>query len=184
MFSRILLKLIDQAIVPAVLLLTARVLSVICISRQLSIPYEITGSGFTFGSLQDYVKVNSYSALVIIAVLAIGLGYVLLKASIFHDTHIKPGTAAKMFSLNLQPLIQSSLDIYSQGAIWLSYSYLVTAAVGLMSLFDMIVPWVFYVALASSIVSTVVLILDVENELAESKADSSFNESELEEDGE
>ena len=165
MFSRILVKLVDQSITPAILLLSTRLISVVMISRYFDITFRIGPGGFVFNSQEDYILVNSYSTFVMIVVLTVGLLYILLKSYLFHESHITPGMTAKLFSLKLSSFIQSSFDLYSQGSIWLSYSYLITFATGFMFLFKLMYPWVFYSALFLTLISTVLLVIDVENEI-------------------
>ena len=125
MFSRILIKLVDEAIFPAILLLATRLTSMLMISKFLHANYDINSNGIIFVNLSDYLKVNSYSTLFMILALALGLLFIIIKSFIFHDSHISPGFSAKIYSLKMPALIQSSFDIYSQGTIWLSYIYLV-----------------------------------------------------------
>ncbi len=165
MFSKILIKLVDQAIVPAILLLLARVLSVIVVSHVFLVPFEIKNSGFVFQSAQDYVIVNSYSLLTLLGFLTVGILYILLKSFIFHDTHVTPALTTKLFSLRLSSLIQNSFDVYSQGLVWVSYLYLLLLVSGLMSLFGLIFTWVFYTALIFTIITTILFAFDVEREV-------------------
>jgi hypothetical protein len=165
MFSKILIKLIDESIVPAILLLATRLISVVLVARANSIPFEIGAGGLMFKSAEDYVLVNSYSTFYMIVALTVGLLYILVKSWFFHDSHIKPQTAATLFNMRGHSLIQNSFNLYSQGSIWLSYSYLLMFVAGLMAIFKFIYGWVFYVALALCAVSTALLILDVEQEI-------------------
>lgn len=164
MFSRILIKLVDEAIIPAVVLLAVKVLSIFFFSKKFSVPIQIDVTGFVYPSSQDFILINSYSTLAMICVITVGLLYVILKSNIFHETHIHPSLTAKLFSLKLSSFIQTSFDIYSQGTIWLSYSYLLLLSSGVMAFFDLIYSWIFYVACVLSLISTYVLVLDVERE--------------------
>lgn len=165
MISRTLVRLIDQAIAPAILLLCTRITSVILISYFSEIKFVLSTRGFYFNSPNEYLYINSYSTLAMIIVLAVGLLYILLKAFIFHDTHVSPGLTSKLFHYRLSTLIQNSFELYSQGVIWLIYLYLISAVSFILSLFDLIYFWVFLVSLILSIISTVVLLFDIENEI-------------------
>jgi len=165
MISKILTKLIDKAIIPAVLLLTARVVSVILISRYLGFDFTVGFSGIIFTNTIEYVFVNSYSTIVMITVLVFGLAYVLVKSYAFHETHIKPATTAKLFDLKLPSLIQPSFDLYSQAAVWISYAYLLLIISGIMLYNKLIYPWVFYTALLLTIVTTIFFVFDIEQEV-------------------
>jgi len=170
MFSRILTKLVDEAIVPAIILLVVRVLSVVVLGRYFNLPVTIGPAGFVYDSAEGFLIVNSYSTLAMICVIAIGLMYVLIKSYLFHDTHVHPRTTAKLFRLKLSSFIQASFDVYSQGVIWLSYSYLLLLASGVMLYFGIVYSWVFYVSLILTIISTYLLIIDVEKEFNPKKA--------------
>ncbi len=165
MFSKILVKLIDQSVLPAILLLSVRLISVTLLANHFGIMFEVGFSGFVFDSQTDYILINSYSLLFMVMALMLGLAYVLLKSLLMHDTHISPSMTAKLFTLKVSSLIQNSFNIYSQGVIWVSYLYLLTLVSGLMLMFHLLYAWVFYVSLAGSIISTVIFILDFEREL-------------------
>ncbi|MCA9308403.1 MAG: hypothetical protein R3B92_02165 [Patescibacteria group bacterium] len=165
MFSKILIKLVDQAIVPAIVLLASRVLSLVFISSYYRVPYTFDARGVSFASGTDFVLVNSYSVLFMIVVIAVGILFMLLKAYFLHDTHIAPHVTAKMYSLRLSAFIQSSFDLYSQGAIWLSYLYLMVFVSGILAFFGFIYAWIFIVAIVLGVISSVFLVIDVEREL-------------------
>lgn len=169
MFSRLLVKLVDRSITPALVLFCARIISVVVIARYFEIPFTIGASGFIFPNDGSYIQINSYSVFSMIIILVVGLLYISLKSVLFHETHIKPDTSAKLFSLRMSALIQSSFDLYTQGAIWLSYCYLLMFTSGLMAYFGLMYAWVFYVTIALCILASVVFILDVENEIKISK---------------
>ena len=165
MFSKILIKLIDEAVTPALILVAARILSVFFVSNYFDIEFTIGPTGFIFRNTEQYRFINTYSMFILLLVLAVGLGYIILKAYLFHETHIKPGKTAKLYSLKLSSFIQSSFDLYSQGAIWLSYTYLLLFSLFVMALFQLVYLWVLVVAFAVVIAGTVLLVLDVEREM-------------------
>lgn len=171
MFSKILVKLIDQAIIPALVLLTTRIVSVTLLSNYLGIPFQFSGRGFIFDDQTQYLKVNSYSLLVMVIVLSLGLLFFLLKAYIFHESHITPKMTATLFSIRLPSLIQSSYEVYTKGAIWISYSFLMLMVTGALSLYGYCYAWVFYTSLGVSILSLLLFIFDVENEMKLGKQD-------------
>lgn len=165
MFSRILIKLVDEAIFPAILLLATRIISMFMVSKYLGINFEMKGNGILFINMGDYVKVNSYSTLFMLIALILGLILIILKSFVFHDSHISPGFSAKLYALKISSLIQTSLDIYSQGTIWLSYLYLLLAVSSVMTLFGMLYSWVLFTALVATVLATALFIMDVEHEI-------------------
>jgi len=173
MFSRILIKLIDQAIVPAVLLIAVRVVSVLAIANYLQLKITLSGNGFSITDQinsssvtpETYVVINSYSTLSIVVTMAVILFFIITKSLVLHDSHIKPGLAAKMFSLKLSHFIQNSFQIYSQALVWMAYLYMLGAVSVVMALNGTLYAWVFFVTLSLAIISTAVFIIDVEYEI-------------------
>ena len=55
MVSKVLTKLIDKAIVPAVLLLATRIVSIVAVSKYLKLSFDISMSGFIFENSADYI---------------------------------------------------------------------------------------------------------------------------------
>lgn len=170
MFSKVLVKLVDQAIVPALIVFASRIASLLFFSSYFDINFSVNQNGIVFSNPQDYLLVNSYSIMVMVATLTVALLYNLLKAYYFHDTHITPGLTSKLFSMKLSSLIQSSMEVYSEGVIWLSYSFLLTVIAGLMTIFGLCYIWVFFTSLCFTAISGVLFLLDVEKELFASRS--------------
>lgn len=169
MFSKILLKLIDQAIVPAILVVASRIVSLVLISNYLNIEFFITKNGIIFENTQDYITVNTYSMFIITVLISFGMGIVLLKSALFHHEHIKPHMSAKLFSLKMHSLIKNSFEIYTQATIWISYLWLLTITNGIMYYYEMVELWSFYTNIVFTIVLTVFLVIDLEKKIKVSK---------------
>ncbi len=163
--SKILVRLIDKAVIPAVLLIASRVISIIIASKYFGVAFKITNHGFIVQNSYDYVKVNSYSILFMIFMLVIGLSYVVIKSVFFHDSHIKPTITAKLFSIKAESLIQNSYEIYTQGAVWLTYSYMLLMVSGIMLLTNLVYDWVFYIITGVTLLATLLFVFDVEEEM-------------------
>lgn len=178
MISKTLLKLIDEAIVPAVLLLCVRFLSIGLLAYFRNIPFTIAKNGFVFQDKQDLFYLNTYSTLAMICVLTIGILYILLKSFLFHDSHISPGLTAKLFHFRLAVFIQNSYELYSQAAIWLAYSYLLTIVSIFLAASNLIAWWVAISGVLLCTISTVFLIIDVEEEMEIKKQKDNYIEEE------
>ncbi len=165
MFSKILVKLIDEAIVPALFLITVRIVSLVFVSRLFEISITFGPNGFMYDSQADYMLANSYSLLYMVLALCLGLLRVVVKSVVFHDTHISPPMAAKLYSLKAQHLIQDSFHLYTQGLVWLAYLYFLTIGAGLMSLFGLLAAWIAWVSLGLAVLFTYIFILDAEREI-------------------
>ncbi len=137
------------------------------VSYFIGAKFIFSAKGFIFYNPDNYIKVNSYSTMAMIAVLGLGLLYILAKALYFHDTHISPKLTTKLFHYKMATLIQSSFELYSQGVIWLIYIYLVTIVAVILGIFGVIYSWVTIVGGSFCAIATLLLILDIENELDE-----------------
>ncbi len=165
MFSKLLVKLIDEAIVPALFLVAVRIISLVFISRGFDIPISLGSGGFMYSSSEDYLLVNTYSVLYMTLAICLGLLRVLVKSVVFHDTHITPPLAAKLHSLRLEHLIQNTFQLYVQSIVWLAYLYFLTIGAGLMGLFGLVHAWVAWVALGLAVLFSYIFILDAEREI-------------------
>lgn len=171
MFSKTLINLIDNAIFPAVLLFVAKMLSVIFIAQYLGIDYTVNGIRLAFNDEQSYLMVNSYSSLFMLIAVVGGLVWVLIKAHVFHDTHITPSLASKLNDINMNDIIHDTKTIFSQSFIWLSYAWLVTVVLGVQTVYGLSYNWVFWVALIISVISTAALAIDLEREIVKDAVD-------------
>jgi hypothetical protein len=174
MFSRILVKLVDEAIVPAIALFAAKIGSALFLARYYHIDFSITGSGFVYTDKAEFIFINSYSTVVVVAVIGLGLLYNLTKSHLFHETHVSPGTAARLYSFRLSRFIQTSFDLYSQGVVWLSYSILTFLATLAMFYFQFVYSWVLWVSAGVTLVALYLFIIDVEREVLVGNTDSDF----------
>lgn len=165
MLSKTLTKLVDEAILPAVILVAAKVLGVILVNSVLNLRWSLKGLSLVYYSNADYLAASSYSTLIMFGAILLFTLWVLLKSHLWHDSHVSPSTSAKLVDHNLISLIQSSFELYTQATVWLSYSLLTTLILGVMAASGLIFAWVFYVALVTSVLTSVLLILDVEREV-------------------
>jgi len=165
MLSKTLIKLIDQAIIPAVSLVAGKILGALLFNKILNIPWEFTGFGATYPTVEAYVKSNSYSSLVMVIIVFGALLWALVRAHMFHNTHVSPKTHKKLIDLKLGFLIESTFEIYSKVAVWLSYSYLLTIILGIQAFFSLAYVWVAILSFLISINMTWFFVADAEKEM-------------------
>ena len=169
MVSKTLVKLIDQAILPAVVLAGAKVIGILFVNYKFNLEWQLGPSGLLYSSKEDFVLVNSYSSIFMFSVVFIGLLWVIIRASFLHSTHITPGLSSKLAERKLNFLVVNSFGVFSKAAVWLSYTWLTTAIVFVQRGYGLIFPWVFYITLAVSVVATIFLILDIEKDVVENE---------------
>jgi len=169
MASRVLLRLIDEAIIPAIIIFMSKLFAVVFLIQWLGARWEFNTLSFfpgvTFQDSATLIFVNSYSSLFMFIVVFLGLGWVLTKAHHFHDTHISPGFVLQLLSWNLTNVISSTHELFHQGVVWFSYLWLTTLLIGFHVVVGSTFLWVFVVALIGSLFPTWILISDVEREV-------------------
>jgi hypothetical protein len=133
MISKTLVKLIDEAIVPALVLVVAKILGVLLVARFKDLVFEVSFKNrflplptLVFSSYQDYVTVNSHSNLVMLGVVSLGLVWILLKANLLHASHISPKMAARLAQLRLSRLVSTTFEAYHQALVWYGFAWFTT----------------------------------------------------------
>lgn len=169
MFSKTLLNLIDTAIFPAVLIVAAKIISIVFLAKYFQVSYIVDGVKLVFSTYADFISINSYSSLFMYVAIIGGLMWIVIKAHVFHSTHITPTLSAKLVSANLEELIHSNQTIYTQAFIWLSYAWLATLLFAIQAYYQLSYGWVFVASLAVTVVATTLLVVDVERELHEER---------------
>jgi len=176
MISKSLIKLIDEAIVPAVFLILAKgtglFLTVFFLKLHFDLEFRsIFGllPSFRFATLQGYITAENYSNLAMFAVVAAGAIIVILKAHFLHESHIHPKLHARLIALNLERFVQSSYHLYHQATIWLIFLWLTCGFLTLSSIAKITYPQITIAAFLVAANLSWVFALDLEKEIEISK---------------
>jgi len=178
MVAKSLVKLIDEAIVPAVLLILVKGIglfaTVFFFNLSFTLEYRsIFGllPSFRFATLQAYITAENYSNLAMFAAVAAGTIIVILKAHFLHESHIHPKLHARLIALNLERLVQSSYHLYHQAAIWLIFLWLSVGFLTLSSITKITYPQITLAAFLIAANLSWVFALDLEKEIELSKGE-------------
>lgn len=133
MVVKSIVKLIDEAIIPAMVLIIVKLLGVFFFNLILKTDYEVVQKSFlnllpsvTYTSSTDYIRIENYSNLLMFVSAASGTMIVVLKAHFLHESHISPKLHQKLETMNLANLVSKSFHIYHQAVIWLIFLWLTT----------------------------------------------------------
>jgi len=133
MIAKSIIKLIDEALIPAVTIIVAKMAGMFAASSLLNLEFSIKNADLllalprvSFASVGDYVVAENISNLAMFVVVALGTLFVLIRAHFFHESHIHPNLHAKLVALNLDRLIAPSYHLYHQAVIWLIFLWLTT----------------------------------------------------------
>lgn len=165
MAAKTLTRLIDKAILPAVVLLTAKVVGAVVVSRYFGLAWDFTPQGLTYFSSASYLRANSYSSLLMFLAVMAGLVWVLVKAHWLHETHISPMLASRLSTWGWKSYLKTTVEIYSEATVWFSYAWLTALVLLVQSYFQLCYSWVAGVTLALTLAFTVFFVWDVEREL-------------------
>lgn len=167
--NRILVKLIDEAILPAFLIFSVKIISLLGLIKLFNLNFSLNTQTLlpflSFESQKDLVFVNSYSNFLMFLAVVIGLLVVLARAHFTHDTHIHPELTLKLFTLNLEGLMVSSFEIYHQAVVWLLFLWFSILIFVLQALAGISPAILAVFALSLGIILTGLLIMDVESEV-------------------
>jgi len=172
MVAKSIIKLIDEAIIPALVLIVAKMLGLYFTSAVLNLNFEVKVGSFLsflpsihFANLQDYVTAENYSNLAMFLVVSLGTIFVLVRAHFFHSSHIHPNLHAKLERFNLQALVTPSYHLYHQAAIWLLFLWVTVGFLALSTIRSITYPQITIVAFIIAANFSWVLAIDIEREL-------------------
>lgn len=169
MVSRILLRLIEETIVPVFTMVTVKVVSLWFVSWIGGYHFEVSflqgAPLLIFENANAAQVVHSYSNLLTICMLVLGLLLIIAQAYLLHDTHIKPATTLWLMRKNLTHLIATSVHVYHKALVWLSYVWLFSLFLIYQSAMGLSYGWVAAVGCFSAVILTWVFIADFEREV-------------------
>lgn len=165
-------KLIDEAIIPAMFMIVAKMLGLYLSSLIFNLPFEIKTNNFlgilpsvSFANMADYIQAENYSNLAMFAVVAIGTLLLIVRAHFFHASHIHPKLHAKLVRLNLESLIAPSYHLYHQAVIWLLFLWLTIGFLVLSTLTGVTYPQISIVAFVIAANFSWIFAIDIEREV-------------------
>lgn len=172
MIAKNITKLIDEAIIPAMFLILAKMLGLFAVTYFLNLPFEIKAGSFltvlpsiNYSSPADYTRAENYSNLVMFAIAALGTALVLIRAHFFHTTHIHPRLHARLVALNLESLVSSTYHLYHQAAIWITFLWLTTGFLMTSTILGVTYVQISVIAFIIAANFSWVLAIDIEKEI-------------------
>ena len=172
MINKSLIKLIDEALLPATVLIIAKMASLFAASYFLNLDFTVKMATFLkilptvhFTNPQDYILAENYSNMAMFLISALGCAFVLVRAHFFHQSHIHPSLQTKLISLNLESLIAPSYHLYHQATIWLIFLWLTTGFLILSTILGITYAPISLVAFIITANFSWVLTIDIQKEV-------------------
>lgn len=169
--SKSLLKLLDNSIFPACIMVLGKLLGALLTIWIFNIPFTIRDYFNNFYSLRFVVNeenltaVSSYSDLIMYIIVAIFFSFTIVRAVYLHSSHVKPTLITRLANSNLLKLIQSSYEIYHSATVWLIFMWLSNVLVLVNVFAGNTFLWIGIVITLTSIVLTAILLSDVYKEI-------------------
>lgn len=170
--SKFLVKLVDEAIFPAALLIAAKAIGVMVVNLSFGFDWtidtvfkSILTPMLIYSSQEEALAVASYSNLIMYIAVFIGMSTVIVKAFYLHDTHIRPQTVLKLAKMDLLNMVQSSLQLFHQSLIWFAFQLLTTLFIVANYLQGITYGWIAVATIVTTLVTFWMLIKDIDLEL-------------------
>jgi len=172
MVSKSLSTLIDEAILPALLLILAKFGGVVIVTLIIGSSWQLKFSSalpflpsVSYPNYQSYLVSNSYSNLLMYLVLVLGCSFVLVKAHFFHSSHISPTLHARLANLRLSSLVSDTFSLYHQGTIWLLFLWLATVLILIQAFLELSYAWIAIVSFLITLNFSWFFLVDIEQEI-------------------
>lgn len=172
MIAKSIIKLIDEAIIPALVLILAKMAGLYISIYFLHLAFEVKANSFlivlpaiNFVSFPDYVKAENYSNLAMFLAVSVGTILVLVRAHFFHESHIHPKLQARLASLNMESLIAESYHLYHQAVIWIIFLWLTVGFLIISTILGLTYPQISIIAFLVAANFSWVFAIDVEREI-------------------
>lgn len=163
--SAFILKLLDESVVPVVLIFSSKIISLIVTARYLGVSYSIQDNKLYFDRFSDLVLANNVSNLFVLFLLVLGTVLVLVRLYHFHASHIHPVFLTKLLESDLEFAVSTSFNLFHQVAVWLSLGLALLVSFLVQTLFSWTSPWIFILGLFSLLLLAVLAVLDLEREV-------------------
>lgn len=168
--SKTLIKLIDEAILPSLLLVLAKISGLYLSAVMLDLQFEILKSdgtslspiSITFQSESDLMIANSLSNTAMCLIATSGFIYVLYKISGFQDRRITPTKLIQLADRGLLSLIESSYNVYLKAFVWIVFLW-ISVILATVSVFAQEAHvWSAVLALIIGVTCTLILVKNIE----------------------
>ncbi len=167
--SKILLQLIKEAFLPALIIIAAKLSGVVLSLYYFQIEWQPQTKylipQLTLYSTQDFIRVSSWSNFGVILSLWLGLGWILVKAHLLHETHITPKLTLSLINLRLKSLISNTFDLSHQALVWLAYLWLLLLFFAVEVYFGIFYWQLYLISLGGGIILSWFFIVDLEREI-------------------
>ena len=170
--SRSLLKLVDEAIIPALFVFGAKLIGLVVANFWYDLSWDVAGADssifplISYRSQEAFLQANTLSNAFVLAVIFVGFLWVLIRAHAFHGSHISPKLSVALVQKQLTGLVVHSWELYHQAVIWLAYLWLALILFTIQAIYGVSEWWLSIAGTLVALFFSWLLIMDVEKEIA------------------
>jgi hypothetical protein len=166
--SRSLLQLLDEAIIPALVVFSAKLIGLVLANYYYHLSWDVSGRAIPFISYRSpeaFATANGFSNAIVLGIILIGFMSVLIRAHAFHASHISPKLSVTLVSMEMTGLVASTWELYHQAIVWLCYLWLCLLLVGLQASMGTSPVWLVVLGGVIGALFTWFFVADVEREV-------------------
>ena len=168
--SKTLIRLIDEAIIPSLLLALAKIGGLYLSAVIFQLQFDIVKSekttlapfAITFQTTKDLMLANSLSNTAMLLIAAFGSLYVLYKISGFQDRRITPQKLIQLADRGLLSLIEPSYNVYLKAFVWIIFLWISVILATVCVFAQEASLWSAVLALIIGVICTLLLVKNVE----------------------
>lgn len=173
--SNSLIKLIDNSLLPAILIVVGKLLGIYIFSGLFNTQIGLQQNLNSLVSFRpvviagDLLQISTYSDVLMFTLVCVGFSIVIINTVYLHESHVSVSTITKLIELNLLSLVKTSYELYHRGVTWFIFIWLTN----LIILFNVgagkTSAWVLLVSFMFSMILSLILFKDVLKEIELSK---------------
>lgn len=170
--SRSLLTLVDEAIIPALIIFGAKLIGLVAANFWYDLSWDVGGGQSSlfplliYRSEEAFLRANTLSNIFVLGVILLGFLWVLIRAHAFHGSHISPKLSVSLVQKQLTGLVVHSWELYHQAVIWLAYMWLSLILFTIQAIYGVSEWWLSVAGLIVALLFSWLLIVDVEKEIS------------------
>ena len=133
-------KLFEAALLPAAIMLLAKLAGFWLMVMSLNIPWTINFEAGTYPGIYPFItdsnlsRAASFVDTVFVWVMLIGLFYYVFTALFLHNSHVHPKVISRLVKYNMLHLIKDNFNLYHEIIVWLIFAWIANILVLLNSL--------------------------------------------------
>lgn len=171
MMSNSLIKLIDSSLLPASFMIAGKFFGLMIAIRITASSFSVSDFAanqflkYTLVPTDQLVAVSTYSDIVLLLIMSVGVAWQLFSAVFLHQSHISPKLLSRLVDRNWTNLIKGSYNLYHAATMWVAYFWVTTITIVLNALLGKTNQVVALIAIIFAIGFTAVLLRDVYEEI-------------------